>query len=98
MKKTVALCMVSVFASACQTEMNMTPNAVSGASPAGVEMIVAGVRARNPDAAALCRKGRDYIVNEVTIVATNLVVTGKLSSSTYPDGRKAADRIYGRCL
>lgn len=83
----------------CQgSGMNMTSDAVLGNSPAGIEMMIAEVRSRNPDRAELCSRGLNYIRHEVTTVATELVVGGRLSMSVVPDGARATQTIYGDCL
>ena len=82
----------------CQSDMKLDSNAFRGDTPAGVEMIIAGVRSRNPDQAELCRKGFNHIRHEVTVVATELVVSGRLSSAVLPDGAKATRTIHGNCL
>ncbi len=83
----------------CQgSAMKMTADAVPGNSPAGVEMMIAEVRSRNPDRAELCSRGFNYIRHEVTSVATELVVGGRLSMSVVPDGARATQTIYADCL
>lgn len=63
-----------------------------------VRMIIADVDRRNPDRAALCRKGFETIRYEVTTSGTDLVMKGRIGNTVYAAGIRATQSIYGGCL
>jgi hypothetical protein len=63
-----------------------------------VRMIIADVDRRNPDRAALCRKGFETIRYEVTTSGTDLVMKGRIGNTVYAAGTRATQLIYGGCV
>lgn len=71
--------------------------AAAAEDPAEVDIVVAAVKAANPDFQALCQMGSDGIRKTITATLIPLVSEGKVSGNPQAIGGEAGQKIGLQC-